>query len=176
MKGLSLAEIGATQRRQADRIGAGVSCATNAFHKHEKAPFELRVASFESGMAIAKVMRAQGVPTSGPTPVERGDERFHVLGSAPTVCTPVAFEVAARSALSAPDAAAVEENATLPDAVKDAVRTLREYSQAPESVTAFNYRDVEALRVSLFAACDVLHVRVADARRCEYSHVEAMEA
>jgi hypothetical protein len=177
MKRLSLAEIGATKRRQAERIGAGVNCVTNAFHKHEKAPFELRVASLENGEAIAKLMRAQGVCRAFAAPVfDRADGARFILCAPPNACTPLAFESAARFALSAPDAVAVEESAALPDAVKAAARTLREYSQAPKSVTAENCADVEALRCSLFAACDVLHVRIADARRCEYSQVEALEA
>ncbi len=167
----------AAKRRQAERIGAGVNCVTNAFHKHEKAPFELRVASLENGEAIAKMMRAQGVRRTFAAPVfDRSDGARFVVCAPPDACAPVAFESAARFALSAPDADAVEESAALPDAIKDAARTLREYSQAPESVTAENCADVEALRGLLFAACDVLHVRVADARRCEYSQVEALEA
>ncbi len=177
MKRLTLAEIGATKRRQAERIGAGVACATNAFHKHEKAVFELRVPSLESGEAIAKMMRAQGVRRAFAAPVfDRPDGARFILCAPPDACTPIAFEVAARFALSAPDADAVEASAALPDAVKDAIATLREYSQAPETVTAFNYRDVETARRAVFAACESLHVRVADARRCEYSHVEALEA
>ena len=170
----SITEAFAAKRRQAERIGAGVNCITNAFHKHEKAPFELLVASFEKGMDIAKIMRARGVAADGPVPVERGDETFHVLGASPGDCTPLAFEIAAQFARSAPDADAVEESAALPDAIKDAVRVLREYSQTPEAFTVKSSCDVEAMRCALLAACDVFHLRDMGARRDEYLQVESL--